>query len=112
MVQARTRAWLSTVTLVVGALLIGDAIHGAVTVGTFGPASPAALFRLVAGLALVAVGAHLRTPAESYIPSVDAEPETEEAEGEFESELSPLGNEMEATNREDAGTDTDEASER
>ncbi len=113
MVQARTRAWLSTVTLVVGALLIGDAIHGVVTIGAFGPTSPAALLRVVAGIALVAVGAQLRTPAESYISSVDPEPDetgSADGDGEFEPELSPLGGEMEAQDREDGATDGDESS--
>ncbi|MFB6221637.1 MAG: hypothetical protein ABEH90_09375 [Halolamina sp.] len=103
MVQARTRAWLSTVTLVVGALLIGDAIHGVVTVGAYGFTSPAAVVRVVAGIALVAVGARLRTPADQYVSSVSEEPEEGgPPESEFEPSLSPVGESMEGAEREDS----------
>lgn len=102
MFQARTRAWLSTVTLVIGALLIGDAIHGAVTVGEFGITSPAAVIRVAAGIALVAVGARLRTPAEEYISSVSADPEESEEpepDSEFDPSVSPVGESLEESDR-------------
>jgi len=94
MVPRRLRATASSVLLVVGALLIGDAVHGVVVLGAYGPASPAAVLRAGGGIAAVLAGHRLRTPVEEYVamPSESGRGEAD-ADAEFDPELSPLGGE-------------------
>lgn len=94
MVSPRVRAVGSTVTLVVGALLVGDALHGSVVTGTFGVGSPAAVFRFLPGVVLIWVGYRLRVPPEEYASMPSGSPGgggAEEDSGEFDPALSPVG---------------------
>jgi len=80
----------------VGALLVGDAIHGAVVVGTYPLLSPASVLRIVVGAGLLVAGYRLRTPP---LPDLDSDgervggPPSEERveESEYDPRLSPLG---------------------
>ncbi len=84
---------VSTVTLVCGALLVGDAVHGAIVVGSYGVTSPAAAFRVLPGVVLIYVGYTLRENHELFISSyfagrdAAAKPEGNE---EFDERMSPL----------------------
>lgn len=64
MVSKRTLVFVSTLCLLFGALLVGDALHGAVVTDQYTITSPAAVFRLVFGVAAIAVGYRLRVPPE------------------------------------------------
>lgn len=112
MLPARSRAWASTFTLVVGALLVGDALHGAVTTGAYGVTSPAAVVRVVGGAVLIAVGYRLRTPVSEYVATAadEADEESEEP-ASWDPSLSPLGDDAGtgSENAGDAGTRTDDA---
>lgn len=81
-----------------GALLVGDAIHGAVVANTFGATSPAAVLRMVFGLGLIWVGFQVRVDPDEY-REMNATPtdETQDADEEFEPELSPVGEEIDQT---------------
>lgn len=89
---------LSTFFLVMGAMLVGDALHGSVVTNQYSVTSPAAVFRAVGGIVCIAIGAHFRTPPSEYasMPS-DGSGQTEgggdaAGNGEFDPELSPLSN--------------------
>lgn len=88
---------LSTLFLVTGALLLGDALHGSVVTGQYPVTSPAAVVRAVAGLVSIAIGYHFQTPVDEYSSVPSTEPEetsSDGASGEFDSELSPLSDEQ------------------
>lgn len=92
----RLRATFSTTALVVGALLVGDALHGAVVTGQYGLASPAAVQRLVGGSVAIAVGSRLRTPVGDRTTAAgergaDARDADGDPGGEFDPDLSPAG---------------------
>lgn len=98
MISVRFLALLSTLLLVVGALLVGDAIHGSVVTGTYDVTSPAAVLRAVVGIVFLALGARYQKSTEEYVamPSGDPERQAESADpddepGEFDADLSPLG---------------------
>ena len=116
-VASSTLSWLSSLTLVLGALLVGDAINGAIVTSQYPVTAPAAVLRLLLGTALIWLGARVRTPPE-YLPSESTEgesvskaPEPEAEDCDFDPELSPLGGE-EPTNdrrRDAAGPKADDA---
>ncbi len=96
---------LSTVLLVVGALLVGEAIHGGVVNGTYALTSPWVVLRVVVGGLFIALGYRFRTPTEEYVAmpsgeshrregSGDESPDpdgTGDRTGDFDPEMSPLG---------------------
>jgi hypothetical protein len=90
----------STFFLVIGALLVGDALHGSIVTSQYPVTSPASVVRWVVGLACIAVGARLRTPPEEYasMPSEESEGagagETGAETGDYDPELSPLDDEQ------------------
>jgi hypothetical protein len=103
-VVVNPRAWamLSTVTLVTGALLVGDALHGSVVTGAYGIASPASVFRPLPGLVLIAIGARVRPDPEEFAPvSTGSTEGGEEDDDAFEPELSPVGETIDGAERDD-----------
>lgn len=107
---------LSTVLLVVGAVLVGDAIHVGVVAGTAPVTSPAVVLRFVLGVVFLALGLRFRTPPEEYVTTPsdvessrttgDDDPDT----GEFDPEVSPLGGDgLERVNAEEADRESDDA---
>lgn len=98
---------LSTVLLVAGALLVGDALNGAVVTSQYGITSPAAVIRLVVGAVFILGGYRLKTPMGEYVdvPSGDVGRHAPggdetgsagaEGNGEFDPELSPVGDSLE-----------------
>lgn len=99
MVSLRAKAALSTLLLVVGALLVGDALNGSVVTGTYGVTTPAFVLRVLVGAVAIVLGYRLRTPVEDYVATPSDDPETadpETGEGtEFDPELSPVGADVE-----------------
>lgn len=110
MTSLRFLALLSTVLLVVGALLVGEAIHAGVVTGTYDVTSPYVVLRVLVGAVFIALGYRFRTPTEEYVatPSADRpERATDDADssadatnspadatdnsGEFDPAMSPLG---------------------
>jgi hypothetical protein len=87
----------STTTLVIGALLVGDAIHGSVVVGIYGVTSPAFVLRLLPGLAFIWVGYTLREHhemfLESYFAGREAAARPDDSGEEFDQRMSPLSDE-------------------
>lgn len=103
----RLQGWLSTFLLVLGALLFGDAIHGAVTTSQFALTSPAAVLRFLFGTALMVVGYRLQTPIGEYVDTASERPEPGQEEaaegGEFQPDLSPVGEMGERDSRSGSG---------
>ncbi len=101
------KALSSTVLLVVGALIVGDALNGAVVAGRYPLTSPAAIGRLLAGSLFIYLGYRFKTPLEEYIatPTETEREEVEEPEGEFDPELSPIGNDAPGDGRRDDESD-------
>lgn len=108
MSSARLSALLSTVLLVVGALLVGEALHGGVVTGARPLGSPWVVLRAAVGVVFVALGYRFRTPVEEYVAAPSGGPDrpergpdeesrsTEESPdaadtGEFDADVSPLG---------------------
>lgn len=100
-ISVRFLAMLSTVLLVVGALLVGEAIHGGVVQGTYDLTSPWVVLRVVLGSIFIALGYRFKTPTEEYVatPSdgpdqsnrtTDQSPDPDQT-GDFDPEMSPLG---------------------
>jgi hypothetical protein len=104
---------LSTLLLVVGALLVGEALHGGVVTGEFAVTSPYVVLRVLLGGVFIALGYRLRSPIEEYVempsgepdrsggasddpsdadrsPDTDRSPNADQS-GEFDPEMSPLG---------------------
>jgi hypothetical protein len=92
---------LSTVLLVVGALLVGEALHGGVVQGTYRLTSPYVVLRVILGSIFIALGYRFKTPAEEYVSTPsdrptrseqldDSSPDPDQT-GEFDPEMSPLG---------------------
>lgn len=96
-ISVRFVALVSTFLLVTGALLVGDALHGSVVTGQYPVSSPAAVLRAVAGVVCIALGYRLKTPPSEYtsLPSdavTDGDSDASEADhGDFDPEMSPLG---------------------
>lgn len=96
-VASSTLSWLSSLALVLGALLVGDAINGAVVTNQYPITAPAAVLRVLFGAVLIWLGARVRTAPE-YVPSEDTDgestsnaPESGTETHDFDPELSPLG---------------------
>ncbi len=92
---------VSTTLLVVGALLVGEALHGGVVTGQAPLTSPYVVVRVVLGGLFIALGYRFRTPVEDYVDVPSGDPnrsgESEEPSpdpdqsGDFDPEMSPLG---------------------
>lgn len=102
------KALSSTVLLVVGALIVGDALNGSVVTARYPITSPAAVIRFVGGAIMIYLGYRFKTPLEEYIatPSETENEDVEEPEGEFDPELSPIGGDA------PRGADEDDSSDR
>lgn len=83
---ARARSLLHTVLVVLGALLVGQALHVSVVTGQASPAAPAVLGQFVVGLALIVGGYALGGRS----PGADAAADGDDEEA-FDPDLSPLG---------------------
>ena len=106
MISVRFLALLSTLLLVVGALLVGEAIHSGVVTGEYAVTSPYVVLRAVVGAVFIALGYRFRTPVDEYVAtpsdadrsartSGDADATSDDGAsggtGEFDPEVSPLG---------------------
>jgi len=108
MLSTRLLGLVSTVLLVVGALLVGQALHVSVVEGSVPVTSTRVLILVALGSVLVALGYAARRPvAESYGLTSDADDQGDadrdavagdadrssaaESEASFDPELSPLG---------------------
>ncbi|UPV73589.1 hypothetical protein M0R89_13700 [Halorussus limi] len=101
MISARFLAMLSTLLLVVGALLVGEALHGGVVTGEYAVTSPYVVLRVVLGGVFIALGYRFQSPVESYVEMPSGEPDRSressegspdpDGSGEFDPEMSPLG---------------------
>lgn len=58
---------VSSFCLLLGALLVGSALHGAVVTSQYAITSPAAVFRLLIGVIAIWIGYRLRIPLEDRI---------------------------------------------
>ena len=116
---------VSTTLLVVGALLVGEALHGGVVTGQAPLTSPYVVVRVVLGGIFIALGYRFQTPVEDYVDVPSGEPnrsrESEESSpdpdqsGDFDPEMSPLGGdglEHVETDDRDAHTDRDTRADR
>ena len=94
MLSRQFLAMLSTTTLVAGALLVGDALHGSIVTQQYGVASPGAVFRLLPGIALIGIGYRLKAHNEAFVEDhFSGRTETENPEAEFDERMSPLDDE-------------------
>lgn len=98
MISLRFQAFLSTLLLVIGALVFGQALHGGVVTGQYPVTSTWVVGRLVGGAVLMAVGAKFQVPTEEYVSMPSGEPDRSdgasdaaEESGEFDADVSPLG---------------------
>jgi hypothetical protein len=85
--------------VLVGAFVVGNAIHQTVVEGAYGYTAPPAVIGGLVGLALIVVGQRLHRPPNAYI---DVQPESSESSEEAEPseakkgtapEMSPLADE-------------------
>ncbi|WP_458185388.1 hypothetical protein [Haladaptatus sp. NG-WS-4] len=92
MASRQLLAMLSTFTLVSGALLVGDALHGSVVTGTYGVTSPAFVIRLLPGVVLIWIGYTLRENHERFVSAYFAgrDAARQPSEEEFDERMSPL----------------------
>lgn len=101
-----TRGTISSIALLAGALLVGDALHGSVVTGAYGVLSPASVFRFVGGGVLLFVGTRFQLSPEDAEEMFRDNPEgVEDADGEFDPELSPIGDPSEPLASDDADDD-------
>lgn len=101
----------STVTLLMGALLVGDFLHGGLVTGAFGLTSVAATVRLLPGLVLLWVGLRLRVTkeqAERYAEERVGTAGEDEGEG-FDAEVSPVGESLDEVPEAEAADDTEQS---
>ena len=90
MVSKHALAFASTLCLLLGALLVGDALHGAVVTNQYAITSPAAVFRSVFGVLLIGIGYRLRVPPEDRLDSSQSTDRSETEEDEFDLGESPF----------------------
>lgn len=108
MLSLHGRRWASSTTLLVGALLVGDSLHGSVVTGAYGVTSVAAILRFVPGIVLIAIGYRLQVSseeAERYAERTSGEPSTG-PDHEFDPEVSPVGETLEEVAENDPDDDT------
>lgn len=104
----RVRYFLNSLFVVMGALLIGDALHKGVVTGELPATSPAVLLEAGAGVVLALVGYRLRLDRED-IPGRPTVASREEDEEEWDEELSPLaGADIEGGEADAEGRKTDD----
>ena len=128
MLSTRLLGLISTVLLVVGALLVGQALHVSLVEGSVPVTSTRVLILVALGSVLVVLGYAARRPvAESYGLTSDADDQPDpdrpgvadddgrpsaESEASFDPELSPLGDAAPGdARRGDADTDAEHDSE-
>jgi hypothetical protein len=114
MVSVRFLGMASSTLLLVGALLVGEALHVTFVQGSVSITSGAFLGPLVLGSILLALGYRARAPvAEAYDLTSDSEesggpktdaPRADDTEEEYDPELSPLGDAEPGEAREDRDT--------
>ena len=96
-ISKRITASLSSSLLLVGALLIGDAIHGVIVTNAYSATSLITLLRVVAGIVLLWAGYRLRISIADYRETVTddrrTDSETVHDEEMFDPKLSPLDEE-------------------
>jgi hypothetical protein len=71
-VSIRAKAFIGTMMVIVGAFVVGNAIHQTVVEGAYGVTSPPAVIGGLVGLVLIVVGQRLHRPPTAYI---DVQPE-------------------------------------
>lgn len=87
---------VSSLCLLFGALLIGDALHGSIVTGQYAITSPAAVFRLLVGIVALGIGYRLRVPPEDRMSvswTTDRRREDTGEDEEFDIEESPFDEE-------------------
>lgn len=84
--------FVSSLCLLLGALLVGDALHGGIVTNQYAITSPAAVFRLLFGVVAIGLGYRLRVhPEDRMIGSRTADSETNSDEEEsFDLDDSPF----------------------
>ncbi|WP_458206361.1 hypothetical protein [Haladaptatus sp. NG-SE-30] len=92
MLSRQFLAMLSTFTLVTGALLVGDALHGSVVTGVYGVLTPAFAVRVLPGIAFIWLGYTLRENHEQFISAYFAgrDAASKSSDEEFDERMSPL----------------------
>ncbi|WP_440008760.1 hypothetical protein [Halomicrococcus sp. SG-WS-1] len=94
MLSRQFLAMLSTTTLVAGALLVGDALHGSIVTQQYGVTSPGAVLRFFPGLALIGVGYRLKAHNDAFVEEhFSGRDESGGSEAEFDERMSPLDDE-------------------
>lgn len=84
MLGPRLRSVLNTVLVVVGALVIGGALHLSLVRGQVSLTAPVTLGRIALGLVLIGVGYWIRVPTDEQVP---------DEEEDLDPDLSPLDDE-------------------
>ena len=86
----RLKGFVGTTLLVVGAFLVGGALHGAFVEQSVPATAPATLLPILLGILFIVIGNRLYIPATEYVktPSSDKDPDGEQS---ADTELSPLG---------------------
>lgn len=92
MASKRVAAFVGSGLLIVGAILVGEALHVTVVRGATPLSDPGVLLRAAIGVALVLVGTRLDVHPREYLslPADPADRESNGGEGGFDRELSPL----------------------
>lgn len=109
MLSLHSRRALSSLSLLIGALLIGSGLNGSVVTGTYGVLSPPAVLRILPGILLVYVGSRLQLTPEYVDEQLEREPSPDEPEEEsFDPEMSPIGDSMQEVDGERARGDGEE----
>lgn len=92
MASQRVAAFVGSGLLIVGAVLLGEALHVTVVRGATPITDFSVLLRAALGVGLVLVGARLDVHPREYlsVPSERADREANGEEGGFDGELSPL----------------------
>lgn len=117
MVSTRFLSMISSVLLLVGALLIGDALHASVVTGVVGLTAPITVIRVLTGAILIVFGYRARKPMvekhrrKSGVGDPDESDRSErsgtpvvgaDADAEFDPSMSPLGDDSPGEVRGDA----------
>jgi hypothetical protein len=92
-VSKRALAFVSSLCLLLGALLVGSALHGGVVTNQYAITSPAAVFRLGFGVVLIGIGYRFRVPPDeraSLSRGVEQSRADTNENGTFDPEDSPL----------------------
>lgn len=91
MIPPRLKSLVNSVLWVLGAIMIGGALNTAVVAGEAPLTAPGVLLQLGVGAGLVVVGYALRPTPEGLPGRTEPDESSDEADAEFDPELSPLG---------------------